>query len=150
VAAVPLLAFGEACIGVGLFISGVILLSVTTVLYHADMLNLMEIAILAFTGALLGDQVGYHTGRLLGPRIHHSRFKQRYSSQFERAEQMISKHAGGAVFIGRFIPAIRSLIPAMLGISQFPIRRYIMLDSCACALWALALAGLSWLSSQAF
>ena len=105
---------------------------------------------LAFPGALLGDQAGFFVGRHFGPGIHETRIGQRYATQFQRAEQMISRHAGGAVFIGRFIPAIRSLIPAMLGISAFGTRRYVMLDTAACALWSIALAALTWLTSKAF
>ena len=144
-----MLAFAEACVGIGLFVSGLVLFSVTTVLYNAGLVGLAEIAILAFPGAMLGDQAGFYAGRYLGPGIHHTRFGQRYASQLQRSEQMIKRHAGGAVFIGRFIPAIRSLIPAALGISGYNTRRYLLLDTAACALWAAALAALSWISAQA-
>lgn len=146
--AVPFLAFAEACIGIGLFVSGVILFSVTTLLYNAGVLSLTEIAMLAFPGAVLGDQAGFHAGRFLGPGIHHTKFGRRYAAQIQKAEQMIKRYAGGAVFIGRFIPAIRSLIPAALGISGFESRRYFFLDIAACALWSVALAWLSWLAAQ--
>jgi membrane-associated protein len=47
-----------------------------------------------------------------------------------------------AVFIGRFVPAIRSLIPATMGISGFDGRRYLLLDALACALWSTALGAI--------
>ncbi|MGB1582085.1 MAG: DedA family protein, partial [Nevskiales bacterium] len=47
-----------------------------------------------------------------------------------------------AIFIGRFLPAIRSLVPAMLGISGFQRLRYSLLDMTACSLWALGLAAI--------
>lgn len=149
VLAVPVLAFVEACIGIGLFVSGLILFSVTTVLFNAGVLSLTDIALLAFPGALLGDQAGFYAGRFVGPGIHHTSFGQRHAKRIQNAEQMIKRYAGGAVFIGRFIPAIRSLIPAILGISGFDRRRYLVLDVAACALWSIALAMLSWLAAQA-
>jgi membrane-associated protein len=148
--AIPLLAFAEACIGIGLFVSGIILFSIATALYNTGVLSLLEIILLSFPGALSGDQLGFYAGRRLGPGIHHTRFGQRYSRQLQRGEQVITRHAGGAVFIGRFIPAIRSLIPAMLGISGFDRKHYLMLDVAACALWSIALAGLVRLSATLF
>ena len=41
--------------------------------------------------------------------------------------------------IGRFVPAIRSLIPAALGISGFRRLHYSLTDLTACAIWASAL-----------
>ncbi|MDO9520537.1 MAG: VTT domain-containing protein [Pseudohongiella sp.] len=145
--AIPLLAFAEACIGIGLFVSGIILFSIAALLYNSGLISLAQIAMLSFPGALLGDQLGFFAGSRLGPGIHQTRLGQRYSARLQRTEQMITRHAGGAVFIGRFIPAIRSLIPAMLGISGFDRRRYLMLDAAACALWSIALAALVSLSS---
>ena len=55
---------------------------------------------------------------------------------------MIRRHGPIAIFIGCFIPAIRSLVPALLGISQFNRLRYSLLDAGACFLWALALGGI--------
>lgn len=144
-----MLAFTEACIGIGLFVSGAILFSIAIYLYVNGVSGLLEIALLSFPGALLGDQVGFFTGRQIGPGIHLTRLGKRYSVQLTRAEELIKRHAGGAVFIGRFIPAIRSLVPAMLGISGFKVKRYLLLDVAACALWSAALAGLVWLSAQA-
>ena len=45
-----------------------------------------------------------------------------------------------SVFLGRFIPAIRSIVPFLLGISNLkPVRFYIS-DVIACSLWGAALA----------
>ena len=44
-----------------------------------------------------------------------------------------------AIFIGRFIPTIRSLVAPMLGVSGYPLLRYSLYDALACLLWALAL-----------
>lgn len=144
---IPLLAFAEACVGIGLFVSGIFLFSAAALLYNIGAAGLVDIALLAFPGALAGDQLGFYAGRHAGPGIHQTRFGQRYAPQLQRCEQLILRHADGVVFIGRFIPAIRSLIPAMLGISGFRARRYFVLDAMACLLWAIALSTLVLLSS---
>lgn len=137
---VPLFAFSEACIGIGLVVSGALLVVVSTVLLGTDVATLWQIVPLAFIGAVAGDHVGYLAGRWMGPGIHTTRFAARYRESLTRAEGMIRRRGAWAIFIGRFIPAIRSLLPPMLGISGFPLVRFSLLDLLACLLWALALA----------
>jgi len=134
-------------VGVGLFVSGLFLFGVATVLVETQVLSLWQIVPLAFLGALLGDHTGYYLGRHFGPRLHQFRLAQRYRAQMERGERLILRHGPSTIFIGRFIPAIRSLLPAMLGVSGFARARYSLLDTIACGLWAVALAGLVALTS---
>lgn len=128
--------------GIGLLVSGVFLLAVATALYSSDLAPLTWIVPLACLGGFLGDQVGFHVGRWVGPRFHHSRVAARYRSSLDKGKAVIRKYGAAAVFIGRFVPAIRSLIPALLGISDFPRTRYLVLDVLACIFWSLALGAL--------
>lgn len=139
---VPLLAFAEACVGLGLFVSGVLLLSVATLLYTAGYATLLQIMPLAWAGAMLGDHSGFLLGSVIGPRFHHWRVAQRYRQALLRGEALVQKHGGAAIFIGRFVPAIRSVVPVLVGISGFARLRFLLLDALACFLWALALGAL--------
>ncbi|MFN3164417.1 MAG: DedA family protein [Pseudohongiellaceae bacterium] len=141
---VPLFAFAEACIGIGLLISGAFLLVICTTLFSSGIATLQAIVPLAMAGAMVGDHVGFYTGIYLGPRLHHLRLAEKHRDRLARAESMIRRQGSWAIFIGRFIPAIRSLIPAALGISGFDRIRYSLLDAIACCLWASALGGIVW------
>ena len=79
--AVPCLAFLEAMVGIGLFVSGAILLTVSTILYSQGIATLWEILPLAFVFAAFADHVGFYIGRYIGPRFHHSDFAKRYSKK---------------------------------------------------------------------
>lgn len=136
---IPLIAFAEACVGIGLFVSGFILVAVASVLVSSEIATLPQILPLAFIGAFTGDHVGFYVGRTVGPRFHHSRLAHKYRSSLDRAEAMIRARGAWAILIGRFIPAIRSLLPAMLGISGFDRTRYSLVDALACLLWAAGL-----------
>jgi membrane-associated protein len=114
---VPMLAFGEACIGVGLLISGVFLLIIATAIYSSELATI----------------------EVIGPQFHSSSIASRYRKNIDRAEELIRKYGAAAIFIGRFIPAIRSLIPATLGLSKFNPVRYSLMDALACALWSIVL-----------
>ena len=137
---VPLFAFAEACIGIGLFVSGVFLVAVSSIVVDQQLASLPLVALLAFFGALAGDHAGFYVGRWIGPHFHQIGVVEKRKASFERAEKMIRYYGPLAVFIGRFIPAIRSIIPALLGITEFEKIKFSILDSLACLLWASALA----------
>ena len=139
---VPLFAFAEACIGIGLFVSGVFLVAVSSIVVDQQLASLPVIASLAFFGAVAGDHVGFYVGRWVGPHFHHIGVVEKRKASFERAEKLIRYYGPFAVFIGRFIPAIRSIIPALLGITDFEKVKFSILDSLACLLWATALAAI--------
>jgi len=139
---VPLLAFAEACVGLGLFVSGVLLVTAATLIYSAEYATLLQIIPLAWAGALLGDHSGFLVGSHIGPRFHQLRVAQRYRQAMLKGEALVQRHGGAAIFIGRFVPAIRSLVPVLVGISGFPRLRFLLLDALACLLWALALGAI--------
>lgn len=132
-------AFAEACIGIGLFISGIFLVSISSWLYSSGAHDLSRILPLAFIGALLGDHAGFHVGYWFGPRLHELQFVRSRRNSLQRAENIIRKYGAIAVFIGRLVPAIRSLIPGMLGATGFKPGYFTLVDIAACLLWSLGL-----------
>ena len=138
----PLLAFAESCVGIGLVISGALLLLVSATLYNSGIAGLELLLPLAFFGALLGDHAGYYFGRTLGPRFRQIGLIKKYQTNVAKAEGLIRRYGSAAIFIGRFIPAIRSIIPALVGVSRLQRLRYSFIDALACFCWVLALAAI--------
>ncbi len=135
----PVLAFFEAFVGIGLFISGAILLSVCTLLYVEGIASLQQMLPLAFLGALLSDHSGYYIGRFMGPKFHHTAFAIKRAKMLEKAERTISKYGVFAIFIGRFLTPIRSIVPLVTGVSGMARARYTTFDVIACAVWTICL-----------
>ena len=136
---VPVIAFLEAMVGIGLFVSGVILLSVCTFLYVEQIATLPEMLPLAFLGACLSDHTGYYLGRWMGPRFHHTKFAQKRKATFDKAETMFRKYGEFAIVFGRLMTAIRSIVPLLTGVSGVSPHRYTMFDLLACAIWTTGL-----------
>ncbi len=136
---VPLFAFIESCLGIGLFVSGVFLLSLCVLLYGQQLIGIPAIAISAFTGAVLGDLVGYAAGKLMGPRVKTTKLFLRHQENINKTEAMFVKSAGIAICTGRFVPAIRSITPMLAGLSGISTRKYLGFELLACFLWASAL-----------
>lgn len=137
--AVPLFAFLEAFVGIGLFISGAILLSICTFLYIEQVATLQEMLPLAFLGALLSDHSGYYVGRSVGPRLHQTSFAIKRARQLKEAQLSISKYGVFAIFIGRFVTPIRSIVPLVTGVSGMERVKYSTFDVIACATWTVCL-----------
>ena len=142
IALVPLLAFAESCVGIGLVISGALLLLVASTLYNNGIAGLEVLLPLAFFGALIGDHAGYYFGRSLGAKFHQIGLIKKYQANVAKAEGLIRRYGSAAIFIGRFIPAIRSIIPALVGASGIKRLRYSLVDALACLFWVVAFAAI--------
>ena len=144
--AVPIvfgLAFLEACPGIGLFITGALLLATATSLYANGALDLPHIMLAAFLGAFISDHLGYYLGYWVGPRFHSSPFAKKHKERIRRAEALFQKHGAAAIVIGRLVPAIRSITPLFTGISGLSKSRFSLVDLLACLLWAAGLGALT-------
>ena len=65
---------------------------------------------------------------------------------FQKRKKLISKSQAFlgsrgpyAVIIGRFVPAIRPLVPFLLGVSDLKTLKFYLADITACIFWGLAL-----------
>ena len=136
---IPAIAFLEASVGIGLFVSGAILLSVCTILYAQGIATLWQILPLAFLGATMADHMGYFLGRRLGSGFHQTRFAQKYKSNLTKAETLLLKHGELSIIVGRLVPAVRSIVPLLNGVSGLPAVKYMRYDFIACSIWAAGL-----------
>ncbi len=136
---IPAFAFLEAIPVVGLFISGAILLTISTVLYTQQIASLSEVLPLAFIFAALADHLGFFVGRWVGPKLHHTTFARRHQKQILRAEGIVLRFGPAAVILGRLITMVRSLVPVFIGISGMRLLKFTLLDLVACLLWTTGL-----------
>ena len=106
-------------------------------------------------GSLAGAWLWYLVGRAFGAgRLHrliarHGRWLAMTPSELDRAQVWFGRHGGAAVFFGRLIPTIRTLISVPAGITRMPAPRFLLLSALGSFLWCsfLALAGY-WLESR--
>lgn len=119
--------------------SGVILLTVSTLLYTEQILTLSQIMPLAFCGACLSDHLGFYIGRWLGPRFHSTQFAKKRIKPLQKGEAFIAKYGAFSIVGGRLLTAVRSLVPMMIGISGTSRLKFTGVDLIACGLWTSGL-----------
>ena len=136
---IPLFAFLEACAIIGIFVSGIFLLSTATLLYSTGNSPIIEIVPLAFLGAMAGDHTGYFLGRFVGDRFWKAPILRRYEERKHKVHDLLEKSAPLAICVGRLTPAIRSITPIVAGISGLSPTRFLAFDILACSIWATGL-----------
>lgn len=136
---VPVIAFLEATLGIGVFVSGVILLATCTVMYTEQIATLAQMLPLAFAGAMLSDHCGFYIGRWAGPKFHHTKFGIKHQARFEKAEKFIERFSWSAVILGRLMSTIRSFVPFVIGVSGMKPVQFSVFDILACAIWTTGL-----------
>jgi membrane-associated protein len=89
---------------------------------------------------ILGNAVGYWTGRKVGPAMFNWRdrflFKKRYLYQ---AKEFYDKHGAVAIVGARFLPFIRTFAPIVAGIVQMDRKKFHFFNVVGCIAWVFSM-----------
>lgn len=107
-------------------------------------------AILAGTvGSLAGATLWYVVGRAVGAdrlrrwSAHHGRWLTLSPEDVDRACAWFDRHGAGAVFFGRLVPTVRTLISVPAGLARMPLPKFLLWSGLGSLAWTslLAIAG---------
>ncbi len=130
----------ESGIIFGFFLPGDSLLFTAGLLASQHYLNVIGVIVLAVTGAILGNNAGYYTGKKLGPTL----FTRKKSFIFtpkrvEEAHKFFEKEGPQSLILARFIPAVRTFVPIVAGIGEMPYRRFFLFNALGGLFWGISL-----------
>jgi undecaprenyl-diphosphatase len=131
--------FLENSVGAGVIVPGETLVIVGGFYARTGELQLPIVSIVAVVGAILGDNLGYWLGRRFG-RGFFERHGRRVLVTPERlvaAERYYASHGGKTVFLGRFVPVVRSVGFIVAGIAHMPWRRFLLYDMAGALIWGV-------------
>lgn len=109
-------------------------------------LNIIAVILVGTAGSVLGTLPWYYAGAKLGKdRLHriaerHGKWLTVAPEDIDRALRTFDRHGHTAIFFGRLVPAIRTLISVPAGIAGMPLATYLALTSAGSLLWTSALA----------
>ena len=132
-------AFIESFILSGIVTSSAILFSICIFIYNTELLSIYYIVPLAILGAHLGDMGSFLFGKTIGPQILTTKVMLKRQKTIKRSQKFLDKTGSFTVLFGRFIPAVRPIVPFLLGISDLKVVRFYISDVIACLLWGLGL-----------
>ncbi len=96
-------------------------------------------------GATLGALMLYYTGRWAGNRVIRQFLQGRgrwlgfSEADYDRSLVWFGRYGGTAVFIGRLIPTIRSLISVPAGAQKMPVLKFMLYTTLGTGLWTALL-----------
>ena len=114
-------------------------------------LSLAGVIVSGTVGSLAGAYFWFLVGRWIGPKrlkrfaARHGRWLTMHPDEIDQARAFFSRHQSVALFLGRLIPAIRSLISVPAGVNCIPISTFLFWSSLGTALWTVLLAGAGYL-----
>jgi len=95
---------------------------------------LMWVGLMA--AAIIGDQVGYLTGRRFGKAIYKWKDTWYYKRQYiDQTEAFYQRHGGKTIIIGRFVPIVRTFAPIVAGIVRLEYSKFIPFNVIGGVVW---------------
>jgi membrane-associated protein len=115
-------------------------------------LSLPLVILAGAAGAVLGDNISYGLGTLLGERTVKRWFRsEKWRARLEWAERALDRRGAYIILIARFIPGGRTAVTFSAGyIHAFPWRRFIVYDVAAGITWATYAALLGYFGGKTF
>lgn len=110
-----------------------------------------QVVLAATLGSVAGALVLYAVGAVFGEERLRA-FVRRYGRFFglaerdvDRAESWFIRHGGKAIFFGRLVPVVRSLISIPAGLSRMSLAPFVFYTAIGSAMWNTLLAGAGWI-----
>jgi len=132
--------FAETGLAVGFFLPGDSLLVVAGLFAAAGKLNLWIMLVSLFVAAVVGDAVGYYSGRKMGKAIF-SRPKSKLFNpkHLEKAHAFYEKYGGKTIIIARFVPIVRTFAPIVAGAANMTYKNFLVYNIFGGFLWVTSM-----------
>lgn len=141
--------FAESGLLIGFFLPGDSLLFTAGFLASQSLLNIWLLLPITFLCAVLGDNVGYLTGKHVGRRL----FNKEDSLFFHRnhlikAQTFYDKYGGKTIILARFMPIVRTFAPIVAGMGNMRYRTFLTYNIVGGFLWTVGLLLLGYFLGQ--
>jgi undecaprenyl-diphosphatase len=132
------LAFGESAAGVDFVVPGEVGMVVAGAAAPRANVPLLLLIVAGVAGAIGGDQVSYHLGRRYGISLvdRWSWSRRHLRPKVEDARRHFDERGGTTVFVGRWVGALRAVVPFVAGAADMPAPRFFVWNVAGAATWA--------------
>ena len=99
-------------------------------------LHVGRVSLLLLCAALLGDNLNYLIGHLVGPRVFtagHTRWFKR--EHLERTHAFFERYGGKTIILARFVPIVRTFTPFVAGVGAMRYWRFLGFCVAGAVLW---------------
>lgn len=136
-----IIALAEALLVIGLFVPSTLVIVGAGTLVVSGALPFWQLLIAATLGAVVGDAISYWLGRIYGKHLKNYWPLKNFPHMVSQGEAFFQKRGMWSVFIGRFIPAVKSVIPGIAGMMGMGDLRFTIINVTSSLAWAGAHVG---------
>lgn len=105
----------ETTVGIGLFLPGSTIILFLGALSARGYLDTGDLIWFAVLGAISGDNINYYLGKKYGSKWLKKGFWFLNSGHIEKTKYFMNDHGAKSVFLGRFIPSVKEVVPFIAG-----------------------------------
>ena len=130
--------FLESGVFFGFFLPGDSLLFAAGLLASQGHLNIVGLIFISVIAAILGNNVGYYTGKKAGPALFNRKKSFLFSpKRVAEAHKFFEKEGPQSLILARFIPAVRTFVPIAAGIAKMNYRKFLVFNGLGGLLWGV-------------
>ena len=101
-------------------------------------LNFWFLLVLIIVAAIIGDTINYEIGKHFGRKmLNNKKFTLVKQENLDKADALIAKYGSWAVFLARFMPIVRTIVPFVVGMGRLDYKKFISFN---------ALVGITWVT----
>lgn len=140
------LVLGECTIGLGFLVPGEsgLLIAAAAV---TDLGFFLVLAAVVAVCAAVGDNIGFWLGRRYRWRMRETKVVRKLGQHhWDRAGGLLRRWGIGAVLVGRFLPVVRTLMPAAAGTSGMSYLKFVVSSLVGAIAWSATHVSIGWLA----
>jgi membrane protein DedA with SNARE-associated domain len=127
--------YGYWALLLGTFFEGETVLILGGFAAYQGYFKLPWVILVAFLGTLSGDQLSFYVGRKYGSKILAGR--PAWQVRADRVRRLLERYQDYLILLFRFFYGLRFLTPFVLGFSQIPRGRFLLLNMVGALVWAI-------------
>lgn len=140
------LVFGDAICAL---LPGETTLNAASTLAADGQLDLVLVMVAGALGAVTGDSALYWIARLSGGKVRPQLEKAKQNQKVSAALDFLGSSARLLLVAGRYVPGLRFVVNATMGLSEYPYRRFLLWSAIGGTLWSIYTCGLAYLVGTA-
>jgi membrane-associated protein len=144
-----LIIYLETAVILAFFIPGdTLLFTAGLIVATSDDLNILTTAVVVTVAAFLGDQTAYRLGRRFGYGYITSKNKSTLNQLLIKAETFYEKHGISSMFLARFYPWFRTLIPFLAGVAKMNAAKFGVVNLLSAITWGFGITCLGYFANS--
>ena len=122
---------------IGTIVPGHVAIIAGGFLAHTGIMNIWMVIVISMAAAILGDAIGFYVGRHYGMNFI-DKFKKYFfikDAHLAKAQNLLTKHTGKAMILGRLSPITRALMPFLVGTGKTSVSKFWIFNFVGAIIW---------------